>query len=108
MTARLGGRGGRERVGAGGVADAAWSGESTSEVRLDHDELKEMATTEFAPPEGITPAMGGIILAESVQQIGRASCRERVCQYVSISVVAVSLEKKKERNGKKIRNKQDD
>src|SRR3546814_12792085 len=28
-------------------------------------------------------------------QIGRASCRDRVCQYVSISVVAVSLKKKK-------------
>src|SRR3546814_16620592 len=27
-------------------------------------------------------------------QIGRASCRERVCQYVSISVVAVELKKK--------------
>src|SRR3546814_20134747 len=27
------------------------------------------------------------------QQIGRASCRERVCQYVSVSVVAVSLKK---------------
>src|SRR3546814_19315524 len=27
-------------------------------------------------------------------QIGRASCRERVCQYVSISVVAVSLKNK--------------
>src|SRR3546814_13597466 len=27
-------------------------------------------------------------------QIGRASCRERVCPYVSISVVAVSLKKK--------------
>src|SRR3546814_15550737 len=27
------------------------------------------------------------------RQIGRASCRERVCQYVSISVVAVSLKK---------------
>src|SRR3546814_20904315 len=26
-------------------------------------------------------------------QIGRASCRERVCQYVSISVVAGSLKK---------------
>src|SRR3546814_11121360 len=26
-------------------------------------------------------------------KIGRASCRERVCQYVSISVVAVSLQK---------------
>src|SRR3546814_16772707 len=29
------------------------------------------------------------------EQIGRASCRERVCQYVSISVVAVSLNKQK-------------
>src|SRR3546814_20528070 len=28
-------------------------------------------------------------------KIGRASCRERVCQYVQISVVAVSLKKKK-------------
>src|SRR3546814_16114484 len=28
------------------------------------------------------------------REIGRASCRERVCQYVSISVVAVSLKKK--------------
>src|SRR3546814_10963854 len=39
---------------------------------------------DFAP-SGIgrrTPAMA---------QIGRASCRERVCQYVYISVVAVSL-----------------
>src|SRR3546814_14767052 len=27
-------------------------------------------------------------------QIGRASCRERVCQYVYVSVVAVSLKKK--------------
>src|SRR3546814_13434403 len=29
------------------------------------------------------------------KQIGRASCRERVCQYVYISVVDVSLKKKK-------------
>src|SRR3546814_19905510 len=28
-------------------------------------------------------------------QIGSASCRERVCQYVSIPVVAVSLKKKR-------------
>src|SRR3546814_12167316 len=27
-------------------------------------------------------------------EIGRASCRERVCQYVYISVVSVSLKKK--------------
>src|SRR3546814_20293574 len=31
---------------------------------------------------------------EGLVEIGRASCRERVCQYVSISVVAVSLKKK--------------
>src|SRR3546814_11608674 len=35
----------------------------------------------------------GALLA-SVREIGRASCRERVCQYVLISVVAVSLKKK--------------
>jgi hypothetical protein len=62
-------RKGRERVGTGGVADAAWAdgGGSTSEVLLDQDELATMATTEFAPPEGLTAPMGGIILAESVQ-----------------------------------------
>src|SRR3546814_14245285 len=31
-------------------------------------------------------------------EIGRASCRDRGCQYVWISVVAGSLKKKKEKN----------
>src|SRR3546814_11973352 len=31
---------------------------------------------------------------QSIDQIGRAPCRERVCQYVSISVGVVSLKKK--------------
>src|SRR3546814_16895634 len=31
---------------------------------------------------------------EQFEKIGSASCRERVCQYVLISVVAVSLKKK--------------
>src|SRR3546814_20986936 len=36
-----------------------------------------------------------VVAADSdAEEIGRASCRERVCQYVSISVVAVSLQKK--------------
>src|SRR3546814_12737599 len=35
----------------------------------------------------------GYKAGDDVMQIGRASCRERVCQYVSISVVAVSLKK---------------
>src|SRR3546814_19058437 len=33
-------------------------------------------------------------ITRAIQKLGRASCRERVCQYVSISVVAVSLKKK--------------
>src|SRR3546814_16418519 len=35
--------------------------------------------------------LSGDALAAGVDQIGRASCRERVCQYVEISVVAGSL-----------------
>src|SRR3546814_15834329 len=37
------------------------------------------------------------LIRPTVEKIGRASSRERVCQYVSISVVAVSLNKKKYR-----------
>src|SRR3546814_12978054 len=36
----------------------------------------------------------GAVVAEDDAEIGRAACRERVCQYVEISVVAVSLKKK--------------
>src|SRR3546814_12008554 len=32
------------------------------------------------------------------QEIGRASCRERVCQYVEIAVVDGALKKKKTKN----------
>src|SRR3546814_19444141 len=41
------------------------------------------------------PMQGNALLAQQhLDKIGRASCRERVCQYVSISVVAVSFTKK--------------
>ncbi|MGQ0432780.1 MAG: DUF2207 family protein [Microthrixaceae bacterium] len=68
-------RRGRERVSTGGVADAAWAGGGgpTSEVLLDQRELTAMATTEFAPPEGITAAQGGVILAEAVQSEHRVA-----------------------------------
>ena len=36
-------------------------------VRVDASELEEMATIEFAPPAGLSPAHGGIILREQVQ-----------------------------------------
>src|SRR3546814_19451657 len=37
--------------------------------------------------------IGAFVIVAGVE-IGRASCRERVCQYVEISVGAVSLKKK--------------
>src|SRR3546814_16398265 len=40
---------------------------------------------------GAAPGAGGEV--EIVDAIGRESCRDRVCHYVSISVVAVSLKK---------------
>src|SRR3546814_16659697 len=44
-----------------------------------------------AAPDGVT----GLHLASTrAHEIGRASCRERVCQYVEISVVAVSFKKR--------------
>src|SRR3546814_20305188 len=43
----------------------------------------------------VTAALGGAEVVKVVdREIGRASGRERVCQYVSISVGAVSLKKK--------------
>jgi hypothetical protein len=38
-----------------------------AEVRVDASDLEEMATIEFAPPAGLSPAHGGIILREQVQ-----------------------------------------
>jgi hypothetical protein len=56
---------GRERVAAGGSADAAWGG-TGGEVRIDADKLASLATIEFAPPAELTPAQGGVVLAEAV------------------------------------------
>jgi hypothetical protein len=69
VTSRLVRRAGRERVGigAGGAADVAFAAGGGSEQLVDATELADLATTEFAPPEGISAAMGGVILEESVQ-----------------------------------------
>src|SRR3546814_14352707 len=39
-------------------------------------------------------------LSKCYKEIGRASCRERVCQYVEFMVGAVSLKKKKKKKRK--------
>src|SRR3546814_13153269 len=54
------------------------------------------ATTFFDDPDVVAKVSRGLGEAMvGINEIGRASCRERVCQYVYISVVAVSLQKKK-------------
>jgi len=67
MTSRLVRLAGRERVAAGGSADAAWGG-TGGEVRIDADKLASLATIEFVPPAELTPAQGGVVLAEEVRQ----------------------------------------
>jgi uncharacterized membrane protein YgcG len=56
---------GRERVSAGGAADAAFAS-GVGERRVDAKELASMSTIEFTPPKDLTPAQGGVVLAESV------------------------------------------
>src|SRR3546814_9922955 len=47
------------------------------------------------PPSRSRPRQGRYArMLTALIELGRASCRERVCQYVSISVVAVSLKEK--------------
>ncbi len=60
---------GREQAWQGGAADAAFgpaAGETVPAHLIDHAELAEMATIEFAAPQGLSSAMGGIIHAERV------------------------------------------
>lgn len=64
-TSRLLRRAGRDRVAGGGAADAAYATRG-SEVLIDSGELADMATTEFEPPRGLTPAHGGVLWAERV------------------------------------------
>src|SRR3546814_12438360 len=61
------------------------------------DKIHEAEVDIYAPC-----ALGGVITEATATEvraraveIGRASCGERVCQYVWISVVAVSLKKNK-------------
>jgi hypothetical protein len=62
-------RAGRERIAPGGEADVAYAEgpPHASEIRVDASELARMATTEFAPPNGVSPPQGGIVLKEDVK-----------------------------------------
>src|SRR3546814_16048293 len=70
------------------------------------DRLLDAATLEdaylglFLDPDGVrvpplfVDQLAHVIARALLEEIGRASCRERVCHYVYISVVAVHLKKK--------------
>jgi hypothetical protein len=60
-------RAGRERVAVGGAAGAA-SADAGGEVRVDAGRLGSLATIEFTPPAELTPAQGGVVLAEAVRE----------------------------------------
>src|SRR3546814_18325785 len=47
---------------------------------------------------GDTIPDGPVYQVTSMREIGRASCRERVCKYVEISVVDVTINKKNASN----------
>src|SRR3546814_20360434 len=80
-------------LGENGVirgADAAWDGRILGKPpRLD-----EQLERAIAPAAGRNFIVAGFLTPGVEDQIGRASCRERRGQYVSISVVAGSLKQK--------------
>src|SRR3546814_12203708 len=59
-----------------------------------HGEEPAQFGSEWLLYGGMATIAFGMVGVLAAQEIGRASCRERVCQYVEISVVAVSLKKK--------------
>src|SRR3546814_17949212 len=63
--------------------------------RVRDQHLVQFVKRMLGRPGGDERIQGRMVLGSPIAcQIGRASCRARVCQYVSISVGAVSLKKK--------------
>src|SRR3546814_18260216 len=86
----------RGTVRGGGHRSVAAFGGDRARVRVDVQGRDPRAVRGHAEEvlrrgRGGRPAPAAVLAAG---ESGRASCRERVCQYVYISVVAVSLQKK--------------
>src|SRR3546814_10980544 len=74
-------------------------------ARYNHDTRDFVASrpVETRPDFVVNPNTPVPPQAAKVKEIGRASCRARVCQYVSVAVGAVSLKKKNNNNNIQIR-----
>src|SRR3546814_14246934 len=106
LDGRCGEHGGH--VAAGDTGDASYNHVGTAGARdrqgrgrRRHGE--EEAGGLFLMSDGDVIYKTDALIAEDIEQylevqIGRASCRERVCQYVWNSVVAVALTKKTKKN----------
>jgi len=70
LASRLVRRAGRERVPLGGTAAVALADRAGTdgEIRVDAAELASLASIEFTPPAELTPAQGGVLLVEAVQE----------------------------------------
>src|SRR3546814_13293512 len=74
-------------------ASAATRDASRQRFFVGHLSDKEIELELDVPPQMTFDIHGGG--ADGVSRHGRASCRESVCQYVSLSLVSVSLQKNK-------------
>src|SRR3546814_12618815 len=77
------------RAGSSAIAPVLFFRDVAQDRRQEIDVAHDVP---HARPEAAgTRAISVLCIAAVVEEIGRASCRERVCQYVSISVVALKL-----------------
>ncbi len=84
---RLARRQGRNEVGGGGAADAAYGSVDGPTRLVTDDELEEMVTTEFVPPAGIRPWQGAMLLNESVDSV---SVSAWFSDQIAVGVVELS------------------
>lgn len=61
-------RAGRDQAWAGGGIDAVFGGPDLPSAPISDREAERQVTMQFEPPTGLTPAQGGILLQEKVEQ----------------------------------------
>src|SRR3546814_17821612 len=84
-----------DRLGIGALLQYRQDGEKAFRIarsdRIENFRISDVEPQRFGVEKAFEIGGKGLL----VHQIGRASCRERVCQYEKISVVAGSLKQKK-------------
>lgn len=61
-------RAGRDRAWAGGGVDAVFGGPGQASAPIADATAEQQVTMQFEPPRDLTPAQGGVLLAEKVEQ----------------------------------------